>query len=259
MPKNSALHKFAIQAAFYSGFLILWQGLVSTGVVPERLIPSPLKILETLRRLSNQENFWTAIGSSLYRIVVGYSISVIFGLLLGFFLNRVKFLENTLSSLFLGMQAFPSICWVPLALLWFGVNDAAIIFVVVFGAMFAISVATHQAIKNVPPIYVKAARTMGAGGWHLYADVIFPAAIPQIIYGLKLGWSYAWRTLIGAEIIVAGFGLGRLFQEGQKANDVAQIFAVNVMVMIISLLVDFGIFGKIERKVRHRWGLETVH
>lgn len=258
MLKNSARRNFAVQAAFYAGVLLLWQGLSSAGLLPERLIPSPLKILETLRRLSWQENFWAAIGSSLYRIILGYSISVTFGLFLGFFLGRVKFLGNTLASLFLGMQAFPSICWVPLALLWFGVNDAAVIFVVVFGSMFAISVATHQAIKNVPPIYLKAARTMGAKGWHLYADVIFPAAIPQIINGLKLGWSYAWRTLIGAEIIVAGFGLGRLFQEGQKANDVAQIFAVNVMVMIVSLLVDFGIFGKIEKEVRHRWGLEAV-
>ncbi|OGR87536.1 MAG: hypothetical protein A3A86_07720 [Elusimicrobia bacterium RIFCSPLOWO2_01_FULL_60_11] len=258
MPKNSALHKFAVQAAFYAAVILLWQGLSSSGFLPGRLIPSPHNILGTLHRLSGQGSFWAAIRSSLYRIAVGYSISVTVGLFLGFFLTRVKFLENTLSSLFLGMQAFPSICWVPLALLWFGVNDAAVIFVVVFGSMFAISVATNQAIRNVPPLYLKAARTMGAKGWHLYAGVIFPAAIPQIIYGLKLGWSYAWRTLIGSEIIVAGFGLGRLFNEGQKANDVAQIFAVNVIVMVVSLLVDFGIFGKIEKEVRHRWGLEVA-
>ncbi|OGR84052.1 MAG: hypothetical protein A2902_05760 [Elusimicrobia bacterium RIFCSPLOWO2_01_FULL_64_13] len=256
MPKNSVHNRLLFQSLFYVSALGLWQVLAFAGLLPEKLLPAPSRILGTLAFNAGLKSFWMAIGSSLMRIAAGYSISVAAGLAMGFALYRFRALQETLSSLFLALQAFPSICWVPVALLWFGVNDAAVIFVVVFGSVFAIAVATNQAIRNVPPIYLRAAATMGSRGWHLYREIIFPAAVPNILYGLKLGWSYAWRTLIGSEIIIAGFGLGRLFQEGQKAGDMSLVFAVNVIVLAVSLLVDFGVFGRIEREIRHRWGLE---
>jgi NitT/TauT family transport system permease protein len=142
------------------------------------------------------------------RLLEGYLISAVAGVALGVAIRQVPLLDRTVGALIVGLQALPSVCWLPIALLWFGLSQAAIVFVVVMGALLSITVATEQGIRNVPPIYVRAARTMGAKGLGLYLRVVLPAALPSIITGMKLGWAFAWRSLMAAELSLRLRGLG---------------------------------------------------
>ncbi|MGI0082928.1 MAG: ABC transporter permease, partial [Nitrosopumilaceae archaeon] len=149
----------------------------------------------------------------------------------------------------------PSVAWVPLALLWFGLNDSGIIFVTVASSLFAVTINTYSGMKNIPTSYIAAARNMGASGAQLITHVMLPAAFPYLTAGFKQGWAFAWRGVIGAEIIFSFLGLGFLLNVGRELNDISQVMAVMFVIMIIGILIDGLVFKKIERKVMSRWGL----
>ncbi|HEX3034354.1 MAG TPA: ABC transporter permease [Thermodesulfobacteriota bacterium] len=240
---------------FYLILIGTWQGLVSLGFWPEYIFPSPLGVLKTLVTGFEDKTFIIGILISMKRILIGYGISIAVGLCVGLMIGRIKTLEETLGSLVLGLQALPSICWLPLALLWFGLSESAMLAIVVLGSLFSIIIGADTGVKNVPHIYVRAARTMGARGINLYTKVIIPAALPSIISGFKQGWSFAWRSLMAAELLYVGLGLGHLLMMGRELNDMNQVIAVMIVIIIIGVLVDRLIFAKIENKVRERWGL----
>jgi len=241
---------------FFLGLLAVWQMLVWLGLWPEYIFPSPLGVVQTLVRGFRNGTFIVGIVTSMERILLGFGISAVVGMLLGLALGRIKLLDETVGSLVLGLQSLPSICWLPLALLWFGLNEQAILFVVVMGALLSITLATEAGVKNTPPLYLRAARNLGARGWRLYALVIFPAALPAIITGMKLGWSFAWRSLMAAELLYVSLGLGHLLMMGRDLNDMSQVVAVMLVIIAIGLVVDRLIFAPIESRVRERWGLQ---
>ena len=241
---------------FFVGLLAVWQALVWIGFWPEFIFPSPLGVLQTLARGFQNGTFVVGIAISMERILIGFGLSAIAGMLLGLALGRIRILDETVGSLVLGLQALPSICWLPLALLWFGLSETAIIFVVVMGALLSITLATEAGVKNTPPLYLRAARNLGARSWRLYALVIFPAALPAIITGMKLGWSFAWRSLMAGELIYVGLGLGQLLMMGRELNDMNQVVAVMLVIVAIGLVVDRLIFAPVESRVRERWGLQ---
>jgi NitT/TauT family transport system permease protein len=159
-------------------------------------------------------------------------------------------------SLILGLQALPSVCWLPLAILWFGLTEQAITFVVVMGALFSITLGVVNGIKNTPPLYVRAARTLGTRGIRLATQVILPAALPSIIEGLKQGWTFAWRSLMAAELIYVSLSLGNLLNNGRDLSDASQVMAVMLIIIAIGVAIDTLIFANIERGIRERRGLQ---
>jgi NitT/TauT family transport system permease protein len=199
-----------------------------------------------------------AIAVSLRRILMGYGMSLAIGIPLGLLLGRVKLVQDTIGSIVLGLQALPSICWLPLALLWFGLSERAILFVVVMGAVLSVTLSTTDGVRNTPPLYLRAAQTMGASGLALYTRVILPAALPAIISGMKLGWSFAWRSLMAGELLYVSLGLGQLLTMGRELNDMSQVIAVMLVIVAIGLFVDRALFSQLERRVRERWGLHTA-
>ncbi len=211
---------------------------------------------ELLRALRSGRLGW-AIVISLRRLVLGFGLSVVIGTLIGLASARVAWLRPLLRPLILGLQALPSICWLPLALLWFGLSETAILFVVAMGSVFAMAIATEGAVLSVPPLYVRAARTMGARGFSLYARVILPGALPGIVTGLRLGWTFAWRSLMAAELLYVAGGLGQLLTMGRELGDMALVVAVMLVIIALGLLFDRFLLGQIERRVRTRWGQET--
>ena len=176
------------------------------------------------------------------------------GVTLGLVIARFKLLEETVGSLIGVLQVLPSICWLPLAILWFGLNEWAIQFVVVMGAFLSIAIATDAGIKNIPPLYIRAAKTMGVKKLDLYLRVILPAALPSILTGMKLGWSFAWRSLMAGELLFVSLGLGQLLQTGRELNDMSQVMAVMLMIMGVGLCFDHLFFAPIQNHLRRQWG-----
>ncbi|MCX7841347.1 MAG: ABC transporter permease [Anaerolineae bacterium] len=240
---------------FFATLLAVWQIAASSGLWAEYIFPSPMSVAQTLVRGFVNGTFIVGIVTSLQRLLIGFGISAVIGVISGLALGRVKLLDETFGALVLGLQTLPSICWLPLALLWFGLSETAILFVVVMGALLAITTATEAGVKNTPPLYLRAARNLGARGWKLYALVILPAALPEIITGMKLGWSFAWRSLMAAELLYVSLGLGHLLMMGRELNDMSQVVAVMLVIIAIGLVVDRLIFAPIETRVRARWGL----
>ncbi|MDE3090052.1 MAG: ABC transporter permease [Chloroflexota bacterium] len=247
---------WARKLVFFLLLLAVWQGFVWIGVWPEFIFPSPFSVVQTLTRGFQNRTFIIAIVTSMERILIGFGISAVVGMLLGLALGRIRLLDETVGSLVLGLQALPSICWLPLALLWFGLSETAILFVVVMGALLSITLATEAGVKNTPPLYLRAARNLGARGWRLYARVVLPAALPAIITGMKLGWSFAWRSLMAGELLYVSLGLGQLLMMGRDLNDMSQVVAVMLVIIAIGLAVDRLIFAPLESRVRERWGLQ---
>ncbi len=232
-----------------------WEILFRLKIWEPTLFPSPIQVLQSLGHGIADRSLLTATGDSLRRILEGYTVSLLIGIPLGVLLARVVWMEETVGSLVLGLQTLPSICWLPLALLWFGLSDMAILFVVVMGALLAITVSVKDGVKNVPPGYLRAAQTMGTRPLALYTEVLLPAALPTILTGAKLGWSFAWRSLMAGELLYVTSGLGHKLTEGRDLADMSQVIAVMLVIVALGLLTDYAIFGALESRVRERWGM----
>ena len=157
----------------------------------------------------------------------------------------------------LGLQTLPSVCWVPLALLWFGQTEGAMLFVVIMGTVWSVVIATDTGVRTIPPIYARAARTMGSKPLHKWIYVILPASLPFLVSGMKQGWAFAWRSLMAAEIyvtILTGFGLGHLLHYGRELNAMDQVIGIMLVIIFIGLLADKILFSPWERFLHRRLG-----
>lgn len=242
--------------------MVFWEAIYRIGVEYLHLwkaysFSSPSSVFMTLIRLIKDNNtLGIAILISLRRVFIGYFISLVIGVILGLIVVNSKYLENNVSPLFLGLQTLPNVCWIPFAILWYGLNESAIIFVVAIGSTFSIAIAVESGIKNISPIYIKVASTMGARGLTLYKDIILPAAFPNIISGIKQGWSFAWRALMAGEMLSASIGLGQLLMMGREVFDMSQVIAVMLIIIAIGITVDRLVLGRLESRIRYRWGLQ---
>jgi NitT/TauT family transport system permease protein len=243
------------QAAFLAGLLALWELVAKLGAWPSYLFPDPLSVASSTVRMISDGRLGSAALRSMLRLMQGYLISVSIGVPLGIGIARSSFLRLTLKPLVMGLQALPSICWLPLAILWFGLSDAAILFVVVMGSLLAISISTEDGVNSIQPQLILAAGTLGIRGLRFYGGVLVPAALPGIVTGLKLGWSFAWRALMAGELLFVSGGLGQLLTAGRELLDVAQVVAVMIAIITLGMLMDRLLFQTVEMRVRRRWGL----
>lgn len=250
--KKIALWK---KIVFYVILVIVWQVVATADIWPNTIFPSPLEVAEDLAYGAADGSLFFGISTSLVRLLAGLSIAIVGGVVLGIFMARKEIVNQTIGSLVLGLQSIPSIAWVPLAILWFGLTDAGIIFVTAIGAVFAVTINTYTGVKNIDPNYIAAARNMGAKGSQLITLVLIPAAFPYMISGFKQGWAFAWRGVVGAELLFSFLGLGFLLNVGRQLNDVSVVISIMLVIMGIGMLIDGFVFKKIENKVMFRWGL----
>ncbi len=251
------MKRFFFSLLFFAGLLLLWQGVVWLRLWSPVLLPAPIKVVEYLQAAAADGTLWQAMGITVKRLLLGYIIGLIGGIPLGLLTARWTVLHDTVGTLALGLQTLPSVCWVPLALLWFGQTEAAMLFVVVMGTLWSVVIATDTGVRHVPPIYRRAALTMGSKNLHIWLRVILPAALPFIVSGMKQGWAFAWRSLMAAEIfvtILSGFGLGQLLHYGRELNAMDQVIAIMFVIVLIGLLADKTLFAPTERFLHRRWG-----
>jgi NitT/TauT family transport system permease protein len=243
--------------SFFAGLIVVWQVLYLSGHWSPVLLPSPLAVARYIGGAVDDGTLASATFVTLRRLVYGYAFGLVIGLPIGLLTARFKLLQDTVGLLALGLQTLPSVCWVPPALLWFGQTEAAMFFVVVMGTVWSVIIATQGGVRNIPPIYARAARTMGSRGIHTWLSVMLPAALPFIVGGMKQGWAFAWRSLMAAEIyvtILSGFGLGRLLDYGRELNAMDQVIGIMLVLVVIGLLADKVVFSPWERLLQRRWG-----
>jgi NitT/TauT family transport system permease protein len=221
------------------------------------LLPSPADVGIYLIGAWQDGSLVEATGVTLRRLLEGYAIGLLIGLPLGFLSSSFEVVEDTVGTLALGLQTLPSVCWIPLALLWFGQTEAAMLFVVVMGTVWSVMIATATGVRTIPPVFARAARTMGSKGLHKWTRVILPASLPFLLSGMKQGWAFAWRSLMAAEIyvtILTGFGLGHLLHYGRELNAMDQVIAIMLVIVLIGLLADKVLFEPWEKAMHRRWG-----
>ena len=244
---------------FYAGLLLLWQGLgffrEALHLPPNYLFPTPWDVVHRLVELHRDGVLFPSIKTTLMRMGVGFCLSAAIGLCIGLAMGTNWAINRTLKSLFLGLQTLPTAAWVPISFMLFGWTDTGIYFVIIMSSTSAMAIATSDGILNIPPIYLRAARTLGTGPVALYWRVIIPAALPNIVTGLKLGWTLGWHGAVSAELIKNMIGLGWLLQMGRELNDMPQVIGIMLVIIGFGLILDQFLFGVIERRIRRRWGL----
>ena len=251
------MKRWLVAVLFFGALVVVWEWLVRRGVWSPVLVPSPVEVGKYYVGVVKDGTLIEASYVTLKRLLFGYAAGLALGLPLGLLTARFKFFQDTVGVMALGLQTLPSVCWAPLALLWFGQTETAMFFIVIMGSLWSITLATETGVHNVPPIYVRAARTMGSGGLHIWFKVILPAALPFIVSGMKQGWAFAWRSLMAAEIyitILTGFGLGYLLHNGRELQAMDAVLGIMIVIIVIGLLADKILFSPIERFMHRRWG-----
>ena len=227
--------------------------VIASELAGRALLPGPDQVAQSLVAGLADGTLAMATATSLWRMLAGFTLSFVLAVPVGLAL-RCKELDDTLGALVLALQALPSICWLPLAAAWFGQNDWAILFMVATGSFLAVTATVRDGVRHLPPNYLRAAQTMGAGPWRQVTGVLLPASLPALVSGAKLGWSFAWRSLMAGELLYVNRGLGQHLAQGRAAGDLSRVMAVMVVIVCIGLLVDRLAFAPLESRVRERWG-----
>jgi sulfonate transport system permease protein len=251
------MKRFLYASIFFIVVAVAWHLLAKAGVWSPVLLPPPESVARYLQVSIADGTLAQATIVTIRRLLLGYAIGLVIGLPSGLLTARFRICEDTMGVLALGLQTLPSVCWVPLTLLWFGQTENAMLFVVIMGSLWSLIIATDNGVRNVPPIYARSARTMGSKHLHLWFAVILPASLPFLVSGMKQGWAFAWRSLMAAEIyvtILTGFGLGQLLHFGRELNAMDQVIGIMFVIVIIGLLVDKILFSPWESFLHRRWG-----
>ena len=221
------------------------------------LFPGPLDVARSLAAAAAAGTLARAVLTSTIRLLVGYAIAIVTGVPLGLWLARSDATKRALGPLLLGLSSVPSICWLPLAIVWFGLSEAAIQVVIVLGAALPVTLATESAVRQLPPSIERAARTMGARGPTLIFRVLLPAAMPGIVTGAKMGWTFALRSLMAGELLFVSGGLGQLLETGRDLADTALVLGIVAVIVVLSRVSERALFGPLERAIARRWGTAT--
>lgn len=219
------------------------------------MFPTLTQVLSTLFSGILSGQILSAIGTSLSRLLIGFTIAIVVGIFLGYLIWRSKLVEDTLGFLITALQSIPSIVWFPLAIIWFGLNNFAILFIVTIGATWTMTISATSGFKNVPKLYQSVAKSLGSNGIHFLRTVILPSSVPQLISGLRIAWAFSWRALMAGELLGAGGGLGQLLEAGRSLGQMDLVISVMIIIGVIGTIMDNVVFLRLERSVQRKWGI----
>lgn len=239
--------------------LAVWQLLVWLEVAPSYKLPSPGAVWEEVRTAWLQGTLLDYIWTSVSRGLLGFLLALAIGTPLGLIVARVKFVRAAIGPILSGLQSLPSVAWVPPAVIWLGLNDSMMFAVILLGAVPSIANGLVAGIDQIPPLFLRAGRTLGATGLKGARHIVMPAALPGYLAGLKQGWAFSWRSLMAAEIIASspdlGVGLGQLLENGRNNASMSQVFLAILLILLVGIAIDLLIFSPLERRVLRSRGL----
>jgi NitT/TauT family transport system permease protein len=236
-------------------FVVAWQVVFWLKVWPPYLFPSPSATWAEFLVLEKAGTLQTGAIDTLERIAVDFGVTLVLGLGVGVLMVYFKRFGRMMNSFSLGLQSFPSLAWVPFAIIIIGLDNAAILFVVVLSSVFSIMMSTYSGLRNTPSIYIRAAKNMGTGNLALFGSVMMPAAMPSLIAGVRQAWSFAWHALIGAEMLMGAIGLGGILYDGSQFLKMDEVIVSMMVIFAIGLTADRLLFYRLEESVRTKWGL----
>jgi NitT/TauT family transport system permease protein len=238
--------------------VVVW--LILTPIVddPSKL-PSPGAVGTEFKNAWLAGDLLGYIWTSVSRGLLGFFFALLIGTPLGLLVARVKFVRAAIGPILSGLQSLPSVAWVPPAVIWLGLNNSMMYAVILLGAVPSIANGLVSGVDQVPPLFLRAGRTLGATGLRHTWHIVLPAALPGYLAGLKQGWAFSWRSLMAAEIIASspdlGIGLGQLLENGRNASSMSMVFLAIFLILIVGIAIDLLIFSPVERRVLRSRGL----
>jgi NitT/TauT family transport system permease protein len=235
---------------------VIWEIVHLTGW-KHYVLPGPGVTLSNLWDQAKTGLLWHSIGVTMERAVIGYVLALVIGTVVGLLVARIPLLRSAVGSLITGLQTMPSAAWIPFAIILFGLNTSAILFIIVMAAAPAIANAMIAGVDYTSPLLLKAGKLMGLRGLSLNWHLVVPAALPTFVAGMKQAWAFTWHALLTAELLVLVAGqpsIGVLFQADQDQLDMPSTIAVMIVIIILGVIVD-TLFSVANKAIRKRWGL----
>lgn len=239
--------------------LIAWELLVLSQWRPSYVLPSPIETIAKLIEMLGTEKFWHAVARTMTRAFLGFGLALLIGTAVGILVSRIKTLRLAIGSLITGLQTMPSIAWFPLAILFFGITEEAIMFVIVLGAAPSIANGILSGIDQVPPSFSRLGQVLGANSFQLYRLIVLPSALPSYVAGLTQGWSFAWRSLMAGELLVIiaeSPSLGAQLEFARQFSQAPMLLATMIVILIIGMVVD-TLFSSTARRLRATRGMNS--
>jgi len=236
--------------------LVIWELIHLTGW-KKFVFPGPGTTLSNLWEQAKTGLLWHAIGTTLERAVLGFTLALVIGTVVGALVSRIRPLRAAVGSLITGLQTMPSLAWFPFAIILFGITTPAILFVIVLAAAPSIANGLVAGVDYTPPLLLKAGTLMGLRRVSLYRHLILPASLPTYVTGLKQAWAFAWHALMAGELLVIIANqpsLGVLLSTDQDQSDMVSATAIIIVILVLGIIVD-QLFGLADRGIRRRWGL----
>lgn len=240
-------------------FIALWQALWAAAFWPEFKVPAPLSVWHEFTKVLATGEVWSILWTSISRAFLGFLVALVIATPLGLLVAKVQVIRSAVGPLLSGLQSLPSVAWVPAAVLWFGLTDATIYFVVLAGSIPSIANGLVAGIDQIPPLLPRVGQVLGARGFASARHILLPAALPGYLAGCKQGWAFSWRSLMAAEIIAAGpllgVGLGAFLEQGSDLNNMSKVIAAIFLILIVGIGIELLVFRPVEQRVLRARGL----
>ncbi|TDV38649.1 ABC transporter permease [Actinophytocola oryzae] len=239
--------------------VVIWQALWAAAIWPEYKLPAPAAVGDEIWSRVLDGEFFGFLWVSVHRAVIGFAIAIVVAVPLGLLIASFGLVRRGIGPIVSGLQSLPSVAWVPAAILWFGLTDASIYFVVLLGAVPSIANGLVSGMDQIPPILPRVGKVLGAGRLASARHILLPAALPGFLGGLKQGWAFSWRSLMAAELIATspqlGVGLGQFLQNGMSLSDMSMVMAAIILILFVGIGIELAVFRPLERTVLRARGL----
>jgi NitT/TauT family transport system permease protein len=254
LPTKSDVERLLLPIGTAALAIVAWS--LAVRLSHTTVFPSPLDVLAGLRELAGRGILWRYAGDSLRRVATGYTLALVLGVPAGLALGWHPALASAFNPVIQMARPISPLAWMPLAILWFGVSEAAPGFLIFLGAFFPIVVASMNGVRSVPAMYLQAGRNFGLSTPRLLARVVFPAALPQILVGLRIALGIAWLVVVAAEMIAVDSGLGYLIIDSRNAGKRYDLVVAGMLLIgAIGLVLDVAA-QRLERLRAVRWGFQ---